>query len=68
VNLLTARAVSVLSILKNPMILMGLVSMLIFIGMPYLMDNSTSSSRISALSSNSNATYTPAVCGLMQRR
>ncbi|GJN74125.1 hypothetical protein VFPFJ_07218 [Purpureocillium lilacinum] len=30
---------SVLSILKNPMILMGLVSMLIFIGMPYLMDN-----------------------------
>ncbi|KAJ6439524.1 putative PEP5 protein [Purpureocillium lavendulum] len=30
---------SILSILKNPMILMGLVSMLIFIGMPYLMDN-----------------------------
>ncbi|KJZ77779.1 hypothetical protein HIM_02956 [Hirsutella minnesotensis 3608] len=31
---------SVLSILKNPMILMGAVSMLIFVGMPYLMDNS----------------------------
>ncbi|PHH64032.1 hypothetical protein CDD81_5137 [Ophiocordyceps australis] len=30
---------SVLGILKNPMILMGLVSMLIFIGMPYLMEN-----------------------------
>ncbi|KAH6999989.1 hypothetical protein EDB80DRAFT_725995 [Ilyonectria destructans] len=30
---------SVLTILKNPMILMGLVSMGIFIGMPYLMDN-----------------------------
>lgn len=33
-------AVSVLTILKNPMILMGGVSMLLFIGMPYLMDNS----------------------------
>lgn len=33
--------VSVLTILKNPMILMGLVSMGIFIGMPYLMENST---------------------------
>jgi ER membrane protein complex subunit 7 len=32
--------VSVLGILKNPMILLGLVSMGIFIGMPYLMDNS----------------------------
>ncbi|KAF5134898.1 ER membrane protein complex subunit 7 [Metarhizium anisopliae] len=30
---------SVLSILKNPMILMGLVSMLIFFGMPKLMEN-----------------------------
>ncbi|CAN8103752.1 unnamed protein product [Discula destructiva] len=30
---------NVLSILKNPMILLGLVSMGIFIGMPYLMDN-----------------------------
>lgn len=30
---------SVLSILKNPMILMGLVSMLIFVGMPYLVEN-----------------------------
>ncbi|KAK1754583.1 Cys/Met metabolism PLP-dependent enzyme-domain-containing protein [Echria macrotheca] len=30
---------SVLSILKNPMILLGLVSMGIFIGMPYLVDN-----------------------------
>ncbi|PHH83894.1 hypothetical protein CDD83_2849 [Cordyceps sp. RAO-2017] len=30
---------SILSILKNPMILMGLVSMLLFIGMPYLLDN-----------------------------
>lgn len=34
------HAVNVLSILKNPMILLGLVSMGIFIGMPYLMDNS----------------------------
>lgn len=34
-------AVSVLTILKNPMILMGGFSMLLFIGMPYLMDNST---------------------------
>ncbi|KZZ96857.1 hypothetical protein AAL_04086 [Moelleriella libera RCEF 2490] len=32
-------AFSVLSILKNPMILMGLVSMLIFFGMPKLMEN-----------------------------
>lgn len=30
---------SVLSIFKNPMILLGLVSMVIFIGMPYLVDN-----------------------------
>ncbi|KAM4060610.1 putative UPF0480 protein [Hirsutella rhossiliensis] len=30
---------SVLTILKNPMILMGAVSMIIFIGMPYLMEN-----------------------------
>lgn len=30
---------SVLSILKNPMILLGLFSMLIFVGMPKLMDN-----------------------------
>ncbi|KAG5926659.1 hypothetical protein E4U42_003070 [Claviceps africana] len=30
---------SVLSILKNPMILMGLVSMVIFVGMPKLVDN-----------------------------
>ncbi|KAF9878507.1 hypothetical protein CkaCkLH20_03999 [Colletotrichum karsti] len=30
---------SVFTILKNPMILLGLVSMGIFIGMPYLMDN-----------------------------
>ncbi|KAG6088820.1 hypothetical protein E4U15_005094 [Claviceps sp. LM218 group G6] len=30
---------SILSILKNPMILMGLVSMAIFIGMPKLVDN-----------------------------
>ncbi|KYK61726.1 hypothetical protein DCS_02869 [Drechmeria coniospora] len=32
-------AFSIFSILKNPMILMGLVSMVIFIGMPYLMDS-----------------------------
>lgn len=31
---------SVLTILKNPMILMGLVSMVMVFGMPYLMDNS----------------------------
>ena len=36
-------AVSVLSILKNPMILLGLVSCGIFMGMPYLVDNSASS-------------------------
>lgn len=33
--------VSVLSILKSPMILMGIVTMGIVFGMPYLMDNST---------------------------
>ncbi|KAK1501745.1 hypothetical protein CABS01_09476 [Colletotrichum abscissum] len=32
-------AVSILTILKNPMILLGLISMGIFLGMPYLMDN-----------------------------
>ena len=32
--------VSVLSILKNPMILLGLVSMVIFLGMPKLVENS----------------------------
>lgn len=36
------NTVNVLSILKNPMILLGLVSMGIFVGMPYLMDNSKS--------------------------
>lgn len=35
-----AKPVNVLSILKNPMILLGLVSMAIFVGMPYLVDNS----------------------------
>lgn len=35
-------SVNVLSILKNPMILLGLVSMGIFFGMPYLVDNSES--------------------------
>ena len=35
--------VSVFTIMKNPMILLGLVSMAIFIGMPYLVDNSSSS-------------------------
>lgn len=39
--------VNVLSILKNPMILLGLVSMGIFFGMPYLVDNSTSLDRSS---------------------
>ena len=34
--------VSVMTILKNPMILLGLVSMGIFLGMPYLVDNSSS--------------------------
>lgn len=33
-------AVSVFAILKNPMILMGAVSMLLFVGMPYLIENS----------------------------
>lgn len=36
-------AVNVLSILKSPMVLLGLVSMAIFMGMPYLVDNSKSS-------------------------
>lgn len=34
--------VNILNILKNPMILLGLVSMGIFVGMPYLVDNSKS--------------------------
>lgn len=34
-------AVSILSILSNPMILMGIVSMALFIGMPKLVENST---------------------------
>lgn len=34
------RLVNILNILKNPMILLGLVSMGIFVGMPYLVDNS----------------------------
>lgn len=38
----TSDTVNVLSILKSPMILLALVSMGIFIGMPYLMDNSKS--------------------------
>lgn len=42
-TLLTRVTVNVLSILKNPMILLGLASMAIFIGMPYLVDNSKSS-------------------------
>lgn len=33
---------SVMSIFKNPMILMGLVSVVMIFGMPYLMENSTS--------------------------
>lgn len=41
--LLTRVTVNVLSILKNPMILLGLASMAIFLGMPYLVDNSKSS-------------------------
>lgn len=40
VTLTSGIIVNVLSILKNPMILLGLVSMGIFIGMPYLVDNS----------------------------
>jgi hypothetical protein len=35
--------VSVFTILKNPMILMGLVTMVMFVGMPKLMENSTAS-------------------------
>lgn len=31
-----------MTILKNPMILLGLVSMGIFLGMPYLVENSSS--------------------------
>lgn len=40
----TRQIVSILSILKNPMILMGLVSMVLFIGMPKLIENSKSTS------------------------
>lgn len=39
-NANTVLPVNVMSILKNPMILLGLVSMGIFVGMPYLVDNS----------------------------
>ena len=42
---LTTFLVSILSILRQPMILLGLVSMGIFIGMPYLVDNSKSPTR-----------------------
>lgn len=37
------RIVSVFGILKNPMILMGLVSMVLFIGLPKLVENSKKS-------------------------
>jgi hypothetical protein len=37
---LTSLAVNALNILKNPTILLALVSLGIFIGMPYLVDNS----------------------------
>lgn len=39
-EMLTEWPVNILSILKNPMILLGMVSMAIFVGMPYLVDNS----------------------------
>lgn len=41
---LTAGAVSVLSIFRNPIILLSLVSMALFFGMPKLVENSKSSS------------------------
>ena len=41
ITIFTDKLVSVLSVLKNPMILMGIVSMGLFFGMPYLMDNRT---------------------------
>lgn len=42
--------VNVLSILKNPMILMGLVSLALFVGMPKLVENSTFFPLLSSLS------------------
>lgn len=46
IDILTAlnSIVSILSILRNPMILLGLVSMVIFLGMPKLVENSTCAS------------------------
>lgn len=41
-NKRSLESVNILNILKNPMILLGLVSMGIFVGMPYLVDNSKS--------------------------
>lgn len=44
-NTNTDMVVSVLTILKNPMILLGLVSMGLFFGMPKLVENSKSMSQ-----------------------
>jgi hypothetical protein len=38
--MLTGDKVNAFAILKNPMILIGLVSMAVFLGLPYLVDNS----------------------------
>ncbi len=48
------RTVSPLSLLKNPMILIGGVSMLVVFGMPYLMDSSTSTPLFSRHSSRAH--------------
>lgn len=46
-NHITYRIVSPLSLLKNPMILMAIVGFGFVVGMPYLLDNSTSLSKLS---------------------
>ena len=41
------ETVSPMTLLQNPMILMGLVAMVVLVGMPKLMDNSEPPSRLS---------------------
>lgn len=53
-NIKDPPLVNILNILKNPMILLGLVSMGIFVGMPYLVDNSKSYTSPSTSSSYSS--------------
>lgn len=52
---LTYNAVSPLSLLKNPMILIGVLGFAFVIGMPYLLDNSTP--RFFEISSPTSSSY-----------